>query len=70
MNYEHEKVAAVTGGSGMIGELIIKKLLQSDWHVRVLTRSDHIKNTSHVTVVTSDINNENGLIQLLENLLQ
>ena len=66
MNFEQEKVAAVTGGTGLIGEFLIEKLLQSNWKVRVLSRTDKIKKSSQLTVVTSDINNENGLKKLLE----
>ena len=63
---ESVKIAAVTGASGVIGEIIVKMLLELGWNVRALTRSDRLCNSSQLTVVSSDINDENGLQILLE----
>jgi len=60
------KIAAVTGASGTIGKLVVKSLLDIGWHVRVLTRTNNFINSSKVTVVSSDINDEHGLRILLK----
>ncbi len=58
--------AAVTGASGMIGELIVKKLVDAGWNVRVLSRSLGENYSPNVTVIQSDINDDDGLRHLLE----
>ena len=61
-----KKIAAVTGASGTVGKQIVKLLLDADWHVRVLTRSNLFINSSQLTVISSDINDEHGLRILLK----
>jgi len=61
------RVAAVTGGFGMIGNAIVEILLSEGWHVRILTRSSLRHPSKRVTVVKSNLNSVDGLKTLLEN---
>ena len=60
------RTAAITGARGMIGSIIVDKLVNAGWNVKVLTRSNETRFHPNVTVVQSSINNEDGLQLLLE----
>ena len=62
------KVAAVTGGYGMVGSSIVEMLLIDGWHVKILSRSNRNYPSDKVTMVKSDLNSLNGLKSLLENV--
>ena len=59
-------IAAVTGGSGMIGSSIVEMLLEEGWQVKILSRSNHQYPSKNVTVIQSDLNSLDGLKSLLE----
>jgi nucleoside-diphosphate-sugar epimerase len=65
MGLNTKKIAAVTGARGLIGQSIVKQLLQIGWSVRVLTRSDIPYGHSEAQVIVADINNKNELKNLL-----
>ncbi|MFH2047082.1 MAG: NAD(P)-dependent oxidoreductase [Pseudomonadota bacterium] len=60
-------IAAVTGGSGMVGRKITQKLLQEGYEVRILTRNKslHIDN---VQTIVGNIEDESSLRLFLENV--
>ena len=60
------RTAAITGARGMIGSIIVNKLVNSGWNVKVLTRSNRKHFPPNLTVIQSNINNEDGLQRLLE----
>ena len=60
------RVAAVTGGRGMVGSVIVKKLVDSGWNVRVLTRSNVRYNSSKISVIRSDITDKKRLKELVQ----
>ena len=65
-NVLNMRSVAVTGARGLIGELIVKNLFDAGWKVKVLTRSDRKYFSPKITVIQSDINNDEGLIRLLD----
>ena len=60
------RTAAITGARGMIGSIIVNKLVDAGWNVKVLTRSNETRFHPNVTVIQSSVNNEDGLQLLLE----
>jgi len=60
-----KQVAAVTGATGLVGLAIVELLLKRGWSVRVLTRSDISYRDPRIQVIVSDINNKDGLQNLL-----
>lgn len=65
-NVLNMRSVAVTGARGLIGELIVKDLFDAGWKVKVLTRSDRKHFSPKITVIQSDINNDEGLRRLLD----
>ena len=65
-NVVNMRSVAVTGASGLIGDLIVKDLFDAGWKVKVLTRSDRQHFSPKITVIQSDINNDEGLRRLLD----
>jgi len=55
------RTAAITGARGMIGSIIVNKLVDAGWNVKVLTRSNETRFHPNVTVIQSSVNNEDGL---------
>ena len=60
------RTAAITGARGMIGSIIVNKLVDAGWNVKVLTRSNRKHFPPNITVIQSCLNNEDGLQNLLE----
>ena len=61
-----EKVACVTGGSGMVGAKIVDALLRLGYRVRVLSRQHpnvDMQAEPHVEVIEGDLRDESTLIQ-------
>jgi len=59
------KLVAVSGGSGMVGRVLVKKLLKRGYLVRVLTRSDKYKKVGGEEVIFGDIVQGDGLRRLV-----
>lgn len=62
------RTAAVTGAGGLIGTMILNKLLEAGWMVRVLTRSNGRQFSPNVTVIRSDINDDDALRYLVKDV--
>lgn len=60
-------LAAVTGGSGMIGRKIVQKLLQEGYEVRILTRNESLQ-IDNVQTYVGNIEDEKALRLFLENV--
>jgi nucleoside-diphosphate-sugar epimerase len=60
-------IAAVTGGSGMVGRKIAQKLLQEGYEVRILTRNKSLQ-IDNVKTFVGDIEDERTLLLFLENV--
>jgi len=65
MTLSIKRTAAVTGARGLVGQAIIKHLLDKGWQVRALTRSNVSYDDPRIQVIKSDINSEEGLRCLL-----
>lgn len=59
------KIAAVTGSTGMVGKRIVTLLLEKGFRVRVLTRNKTVSN-SHLEIVYGDIKDKISVEKLLE----
>jgi len=60
-------IAAVTGGSGMVGRKITQKLLREGYEVRILTRNKSFQ-ADHVQIFVGNIEDEKTLRSFLENV--
>jgi len=60
------KVAAITGGTSSIGRYIVDLLIEQQWHVKVLTRSEVDAWHPDVEIIQGDIRDEQTIERLIE----
>jgi nucleoside-diphosphate-sugar epimerase len=59
-------IAAVTGGFGLVGSKIVEELIAAGWIVKILSRCKRDNLISDIQIIQSDINNPQGLKDLME----
>ena len=59
------KLVAITGATGFIGNVLIRKLLQDGWTVRALTRLSRSSDSRYLQWITGDLDNLGSLDQLV-----
>lgn len=60
------KLVAITGATGFIGSVLIKKLVQDNWAVRALTRTARFSDNESIQWIEGDLNNSIALHQLVD----
>lgn len=60
------KIVAVTGATGFIGGVLVKKLIQSGWSVRALTRKNQSSSNESIHWIQGDLDNLTALHHLVD----
>jgi nucleoside-diphosphate-sugar epimerase len=59
------RIAAVTGGYGLVGSQIVKELISLGWKVKILSRSNKDNLSSNIQIIQSEINDTEALKSLV-----
>ncbi len=62
------KLVAITGATGFIGSVLIKKLIQDNWAVRALTRTARFSDDESIQWIVGDLNNLSALHRLVDSV--
>lgn len=60
------KLVAITGATGFIGSVLVKKLIEDNWAVRALTRTARFSDTDAIQWIEGDLNNLTALHRLVD----
>jgi nucleoside-diphosphate-sugar epimerase len=69
LKYKKPKLVAITGGTGFVGNELIKKCIAHGWHLRLLTRGNKsIPTSSQIEIFHGDLTNTSDWSEFIKNV--